>query len=273
MSRASGKWAASRLAMGAACAVGLAGMLAAGCNDESMYAPLTGGPRATPGSGLPGNPGDACSPEASKQSCHGTIGSHNGVTNCFDGVQVCTGGQWSACAQGSLTAAHRRPGLQDEHDGVPLGPAASREGGDKLLWTTTGSCWDTCDPTCMAITDIWPNAWGSSTYTAGACPEGSSVEWRWLTYVTNLPMDTSVQFFVQTPSMAMPLQAAWAGNGDPDVCLIGWPSGCPIDLVALLDGTGANGDAFGSSITVSATLTGAPTVFGWQIRYSCVYNQ
>src|SRR5262249_23480457 len=150
-------------------------------------------------------------------------------TNCVEGVQVCSGGHWSACGEGSLMGAHRRPDsvtmgdapkppvtmgdapkppvtMGDapkpparEHAAVPLGPAPSGSG-YKLLSTSQGSCMDSCDPTCMQFTETSPGL-TSVTYNAQACPAGTSVEWRWLAYDTTLPAGTTAQFFVQTPSM------------------------------------------------------------------------
>ncbi len=119
----------------------------------------------------------------------------------------------------------------------------------------------------------------AQTYT-GTCPtEGTAVEWRYLTYNTLIPSQTSVQFTVQTPTMAMPQQVAWAGNGNPGVCQLGGPAGCPIDLVSALDGNAAQGPAFGNTISVGATLNPnafksvAPTIQGWQVFYDCPFVQ
>jgi hypothetical protein len=84
---------------------------------------------------------------------------------------------------------------------------------------------------------------------------------------------------VQTPSLSTPKQVAWAGNTQPAICQLGGPSGCPIDLVAALNGGSVDGPAFGSTMTVLATLNGnanksaAPTVNGWLLWYDCPYVQ
>lgn len=39
---------------------------------------------------------EACK-DGEKRSCHTTLGTHEGVTTCFVGVQFCVAGEWSEC--------------------------------------------------------------------------------------------------------------------------------------------------------------------------------
>lgn len=38
--------------------------------------------------------------EGKKRACHVSLQAHNGVTNCFVGVQYCVAGIWSDCGVG-----------------------------------------------------------------------------------------------------------------------------------------------------------------------------
>jgi hypothetical protein len=39
-----------------------------------------------------------------KKDCHITLGQHNGVTSCYNGVQVCQGGKWGPCGDGTISS-------------------------------------------------------------------------------------------------------------------------------------------------------------------------
>jgi len=42
-------------------------------------------------------PADDTCEEGDKRTCHAMLGDHDGVLNCFVGVQFCEAGEWSAC--------------------------------------------------------------------------------------------------------------------------------------------------------------------------------
>src|SRR5262245_347275 len=81
---------------------------ACGANDESPRGPgrqlglggassEAGGAAGSTAAGLPG-----CI-DGDVQECHFTLGQHGSVLSCFDGKQVCEGGLWGPCADGTVS--------------------------------------------------------------------------------------------------------------------------------------------------------------------------
>src|SRR5262245_45525551 len=68
---------------------------ACGTEDEKHRSPPPSHASTTTGAGGSGgsDPGTPC-PEGATRDCHVTLGEHNGVLSCFDGVQTCDGGVW-----------------------------------------------------------------------------------------------------------------------------------------------------------------------------------
>jgi len=115
-----------------------------------------GGPVNSTGTGAGGDGGsggsggsDNC-PENTTRDCHVTLGRHQGVLSCFDGVETCKGGSWGPCTDGTESERPPPPPLRarrgerrGEHRGgggqqvMSLGPAADCVN-------------NPCDPTCQA---------------------------------------------------------------------------------------------------------------------------
>jgi hypothetical protein len=46
---------------------------------------------------------DAACDDGAMRECRVFLGEHNGVTSCFEGVQICRDGTWGACGSAPLT--------------------------------------------------------------------------------------------------------------------------------------------------------------------------
>ncbi len=156
---------------------------------------------------------------------------------------------------------------------IKLCPATCTQYGTSFAPPTVHVTYKTTCPQLFMATAPVPGA----TYT-GTCPAGSEVQWRWLAYNTADPPGTSVDFYVQTGAMPMPVKVSTSDNMH-QVCALGMGGGCPIDLVAKLDNGLANGPTFSPTITVSAQLNpnglmmAAPSISQWQVEYSCPDSQ
>ncbi len=173
MSGASGRRSGSRVAMCVLALLSGSALIAVGCGSPSMFGPPPDGVGGSTGNGVfpsgtgAGATGDPCSPEGAEKPCHVVIGSHDGVTSCLDGVQVCFQGKWNVCSQATLSpSAHRGPILPGRQTAL-LPPVDDASGPTSLpveLLTTMGSCSDHCDPTCQQFTETSP---------AGGMPMGT----------------------------------------------------------------------------------------------------
>lgn len=114
-------------------------------------------------------------------------------------------------------------------------------------------------------------------YTA-SCPPGTRVQWGYLAYQAITLGGSSVDFIIQTgPSTAMlgaPINVAHAQATptNTQVCALGGPSPCPIDLFTKLGGPPAANDLvlrlqMQLNSNIAKTIT--PIVQNWQITYSC----
>jgi hypothetical protein len=116
------------------------------------------------------------------------------------------------------------------------------------------------------------------TYT-GICPEGTKVQWGYLTYETTVPGDAYVKFTVRTADLEADLMTAPSTQvamaqlmPDTQICALGGPSPCPIDLYTELNGKPqAHQDYLELEMLLNPTSDqkSAPTVLNWNITYSC----
>ena len=74
--------------------------------------------------------------EGATKRCYVTVGEHNGVLTCYEGVSTCVGGVWGTCADGEVT--HKTRGWE-----APSG------GGTIAISPATPCLSNPCDPSCM----------------------------------------------------------------------------------------------------------------------------
>ncbi|WP_437301373.1 vWA domain-containing protein [Sorangium sp. So ce426] len=119
-------------------------LIAAACSENGMGPPGpqdgTSGPDAGPGTGDPCTDGD-------EVECHITVGEHEGVLTCMDGIRRCEDGHFGAC-DGTITMKRSpfgaAPGGSGESGGWrPLANSVASDGG---LCAT-----NPCDPTCQSF--------------------------------------------------------------------------------------------------------------------------
>lgn len=91
----------SGLTLGILVSASIIAAAACGSDNDGISAP----PGQIPGITIP------CTNGAT-QGCHITLDNNNGVLTCYDGVQSCENGQWSACATGEV-AYRPAPGGQE----------------------------------------------------------------------------------------------------------------------------------------------------------------
>ena len=119
----------------------------------------------------------------------------------------------------------------------------------------------------------------SQTYESD-CPAGSKVIWGYFTYSSVTPGDSSVDFEVRTADTTAALPAATlypaatahAAPTNTQVCAMGGPAPCPIALYPTLNELpDARNDVLELIMTLHPTSDGltAPTVYNWEITYSC----
>lgn len=129
-------------------------VLLAGCQSETPDKPGPSGVDMSTG-GEGGGTSTSTTEEGpcedgAKRTCKVDLGTHHGITSCFEGEQICTDGEWGDC----LDPTDPRP--PPPEDG-PL--AASRDPTGRRLAARTASsgpsaepCFgNVCDPTCMQL--------------------------------------------------------------------------------------------------------------------------
>ena len=140
-------------------------------DDLSAPPPGAGQPGAGASAGGPGGT-EGCV-DGATVDCHLTLGEHEGVVSCYDGVQTCVAGEWGPCGQGVAREA-RRPGGP--------GSAGEAEYPVPLSLSDAGACANNpCDPSCQVYDEnpdggVTPDASGGgfdrSSGALGAFPPG-----------------------------------------------------------------------------------------------------
>lgn len=125
---------------------------ACGADRETLDPPgSTGGGGAGGGTATGGGP---CA-DGEARECHVTIGRHEGVLTCLDGVETCEGGSWGECVGVTQNKRIRAPGTRRPAPGER--PLADEKPGDGELpkpMSLSGSApcsANPCDPTCQSF--------------------------------------------------------------------------------------------------------------------------
>lgn len=119
-----------------------------------------------------------------------------------------------------------------------------------------------------------------STYTQkyeGVCPAGKAPQWGYLAYDTVTPGDSYVEFRVHTSdddvtygALSLPTTAKASPN--TQVCAMGGPAPCPVDLFTALGGVPAARDRYlelEMKVYPTSDTNQTPSVNNWQVTYSC----
>ena len=119
----------------------------------------------------------------------------------------------------------------------------------------------------------------SEVYQA-SCPAGTSIQWGFLAYDTTTPGDSRIEFRVQTSADAvtysalqpMPISTASATAPNVQVCPMGRPSPCPVDLYNALSGLPNAEQQYlklVANIVPTSNQLQTPVLNNWQVTYSC----
>lgn len=126
-----------------------------------------------------------------------------------------------------------------------------------------------------------PGSYEPATYTQvyqATCPQGTKVQWGYFAYNTATPGDSNVIFDARTAtSQALlsgpftTLATAKAAPTDTQVCAMGGPAPCPVDMYTKLNLPAVRQEFLEFRITMNPTMdkAAAPTVNSWDITYSC----
>ncbi|WP_437738568.1 vWA domain-containing protein [Sorangium sp. So ce1335] len=123
-------------------------VIAGACSgdDSGLQGPQDGtsGPDAGAGPG----PGDPCE-DGEEVECHITVGEHEGVLTCLDGVRRCEDGRYGGC-EGSMTMRRSPFGAAPRGSGESgYRPLANSEASDGGLCAT-----NPCDPSCRSFEEV-----------------------------------------------------------------------------------------------------------------------
>jgi hypothetical protein len=140
--------------------------VACGSIDDTPPRPTGVGGSGGGGEGGATTGGGPCV-EGTTRECHVTLGEHEGVLSCFDGVEHCTEGAWGPCGDGTISSRLAPP----KPESAPV-----RAGGEPeivvLNHTATGCINNPCDPSCQVF-DEDPEA--------GIKPDGTAPTFNWQT--------------------------------------------------------------------------------------------
>jgi len=133
--------------------------LLAGCQSEPPDKPgpsgvdmSTGGDGG--GSGTSTSSDEGPCEDGETRTCKVDLGTHHGVTSCFEGVQTCTDGAWGAC----LDPTDPRPPPPEDGPLATLRPGLKDSGSEGLSPRSSGPSAEpcignVCDPSCMQFVE------------------------------------------------------------------------------------------------------------------------
>lgn len=115
------------------------------------------------------------------------------------------------------------------------------------------------------------------------CSEDTTVQWSFFTYNTTTPGDSNVNFRLRSAQTEAELEAAvWMdlataqASPDTQICAMAGPAPCPVDLYSVLGGSPAAHHPFVQvEVQLNPTSDGSlpSTIQGWQLSYSCPFDQ
>jgi len=119
----------------------------------------------------------------------------------------------------------------------------------------------------------------SQVYQA-SCPSGTTVQWGFLAYDTTTPGDSHIDFRAQASAdnvtfsalQASPISRASATAPDVQVCPMGGPAPCPVDLYNALSGLPNAQQQYlklVADIVPTTDKLQTPVINNWQVTYSC----
>lgn len=126
-----------------------------------------------------------------------------------------------------------------------------------------------------------PGGYDPATFTyqyQASCPVGTKVQWGYLAYDTITAADTSVVWKARTATTLAGLaNATYAtlatakASPDTQVCPMGGPAPCPVDVYSKLGLPDARNEHLELSITLNpaSNKSAAAIVKGWELTYSC----
>lgn len=168
----------------------------------------------------------------------------------------------------TLTARDAGVGLLDGSAPQGCGSAGVGAAGAPTLGTDCGLATDA---------NVLIKAYGSE------CPNGSQVQWGFLTYEATTPGDSEVSFRMRTAPTEVELgRAQWVelivarASERTQVCSFFGPAPCPVDLYVMLGGAPLAHQELAEIavvLTPSGDASEVPDVLDWQLNYSCTFNQ
>ncbi len=124
-----------------------------------------------------------------------------------------------------------------------------------------------------------PTTYEATPYTQiyePVCPPGTQVQWGYLTYLTETPLDSSVVFSARTAWTSAQLAGGFTqlaiaqANPDTQACTMTSP-GCPIDMYNTLGLPAARLPVLELQVMLnpSTNAMASPSLSDWDITYSC----
>jgi hypothetical protein len=152
------------------CVTAAVGVACGSIGGDPLGPPDKPEPTGSGGSGGSGGAGGGgpCT-DGQTRDCHVTLGEHNGILSCFDGVEHCQGGAWGPCVDGTVSSRPAPP------QPAPQPARAEDDGTGVVILNHTdagaGPCVNNpCDPSCQVF-DEDPDA--------GLKPDGTVPSFGW----------------------------------------------------------------------------------------------
>lgn len=170
-------------------------------------------------------------------------------------------------------------------------PRSPPQGPQNTAWIDECTCednwgdWSGSDTYCVQKPNYDTEPLAYAQLYEGECPEGSHVQWGYMTYESITPSDSYISIQGHTaPSLTdlpvAPLVTLGTAKALPppnmQSCTLTGPAGCPLDLYDAFDGPpDATNSFFEIVFTLNPSLTKAeaPTLSRWNVFYSCPWSE